>query len=68
MTESANVQPREGPEDCLGCKLIGSGTMFALSLYWNHMRMSAPKNAKVNRIFLGTMAVGLYGFKLRYTF
>lgn len=49
------------PEDCLNCKIIGSATMGALALYWNHLRLTTPKNARVNRIFLGTMATGSYG-------
>ena len=47
-------------EDCLGCRIVGTGTMGALALYWNHLRMSAPKSAKGNRLFLGTMAAGKY--------
>ena len=47
-------------EDCLGCRIVGTGTMGALALYWNHLRMTAPKSAKGNRLFLGTMAIGSY--------
>lgn len=57
----ANRAPRDvkvEPEDCLNCRLIGSATMGGLALYWNHLRLTTPKNAKVNRIFLGTMAAG----------
>jgi len=52
-------------EDCLGCRIVGTGTMGALALYWNHLRMSAPKSATGNRLFFGTMAVGKCS--LRYT-
>jgi hypothetical protein len=43
-------------EDCLECKLIGSGTMLGLSAYFNMIRMQS-KNRN-HRLFYGVIVAG----------
>ena len=47
--------------DCLSCRLIGSGTMLAVSGYTMLQRMNMPKNQPGQRLFLLAMATGFAG-------
>ena len=46
------------PEDCLECKLIGSGTMLALSGYFVYLNNTAPKNSPISPRFNTFLAAG----------
>jgi len=46
-------------QDCMECKLIGTGTLAGLSAYALHLRAMTPRAAVSQRIFLGCMAVGI---------
>jgi len=46
-------------QDCMECKVIGTGTLAGLSAYALHLRAMTPKSAVSQRIFLGCMAIGI---------
>lgn len=46
-------------QDCMECKLIGTGTLAGLSAYALHLRAMTPRAAVSQRIFLGCMAIGI---------
>ena len=43
------IDPENPPEDCLSCKIIGTGTFTGLSLYTFYQRTQIPKTNIVHR-------------------
>ena len=68
MTDASTKAPpiagKEVEQECTPCKVTGVLVLCGFSAYWNHLRLSTPKSARTQRIFLGTTSLGFLGLAL----
>ncbi|GAB5036352.1 Hypothetical protein NocV09_03800110 [Nannochloropsis oceanica] len=66
--EDQRLLPREAQQraqdpDCLGCKIVGSGTLFAVSLYtWSQGASLPPHHANRRFMFIFSGVFATAGF------
>jgi len=44
-----------GDEDCLACRVIGTGAFLTVAGYAENLRRNAPRSERVNRIFFASI-------------
>ena len=47
-----------GKKTCLECRIVGSCTLGSITLYAIHLHRKTPRIDRVQRIFLGGIAIG----------